>query len=439
MMRSVVWAVSALAGLFGVAWLVALRFGARVAPTADSGPIEVADALDYARRMTAPPGPAHADLARLWAPSSAADVEVLPEGRAFYPRMLEDIAAARHSVHIMQYGFQPGVVGDQFATLLAQKAREGVAVRIVVDALGSHAFTGSRTMFTGLAEAGVEVFFHDMLPPDRHGPVGARRMTGRLRQMGRVEHRKLVLVDGAVGYVGGAGLEDHFFDGRFHDVYIRFTGPVTRQLQAIFLATHAYHGGELPEGDGPLEGYFPPITEEGPHAVTVFMNWPRGWLPLTDAATEMIRSATRRLDIMNYYIGEAHVVREIVEAGRRGVRVRLVIADHEHANGVTYRAFLHHYDALLGAGVEIWEYPAVVHAKVIVADDRALVGTLNLDAWAMYRNPEMGLLFDDAVVAERFVSTLFEPDIAMSVAGRAATGWLRRAQNRAYARASYLY
>ena len=264
-------------------------------------------------------------------------------------------------------------------------------------------------------------------------------MTGRLRQTGRVEHRKLVLIDGAVAYTGGAGLEDHFFDGRFHDVYIRFTGPVTRQLQAIFLATFAYHGGHLPEGKDVLEGYFPPIAEDGPHAVTVFMNWPRGWLPLTDAAIEMIRSASRRLDIMNYYIGEARVIREIVEAGRRGVRVRLVVADQEHANGVTYSAFLHHYDELLGAGVEIWEYPAVVHAKVIVADDRALVGTLNLDAWAMYRNPEMGLLFDDAVVAERVVTTLFEPDIARSVPGRAATGWLRRARNRAYARASYLY
>jgi phosphatidylserine/phosphatidylglycerophosphate/cardiolipin synthase-like enzyme len=142
---------------------------------------------------------------------------------------------------------------------------------------------------------------------------------------------------------------------------------------------------------------------------------------------------------MNYYIGEPHVIREIVAAARRGVRVRLVVADSAHANAVTYRAFQHHYDALIGAGVEIWEYPAVVHAKVIVADDQVLVGTLNLDAWAMYRNPELGLRFDDAEVADRFVSTLFEPDIAASVAGTIATGWLRRAGNRTFAKASYLY
>ena len=106
------------------------------------------------------------------------------------------------------------------------------------------------------------------------------------------------------------------------------------------------------------------------------------------------------------------MIREILAAARRGVHVRLVIADKAHANAVTYRAFLHMYDEMLAAGIEIWEYPAVVHAKVIVSDDRVLIGTLNLDAWAMYRNPEMGLQFDDASVAEQVVSVLFEPDIA---------------------------
>ena len=430
---------TALVALIVAAWWFVFRIGRRVSPTADSGPIEVSDAMEYARRALAEPGPQHVDLARLWAPTSAADVEVLPEGRVFYPRMLEDIGRARHSVHVMQYGFQPGVIGDQFVPLFSAKARDGVAVRLVVDALGSHAYTGSKAMFNALAEAGVETMFHDLIPPDRQGPVGMRRMIARLRQTGRVEHRKLVLVDGATAYMGGAGLEDHFFDGRFHDVYIRFTGPITRQLQAIFLASFAYHGGRLPEGDGVLDGYFPPITEEGPHAVNVIMNWPRGWLPLTDAAVELIRTAERRLDIMNYYIGDVLVIREILEAARRGVRVRLVVADQLHANGVTYGAFLHHYDELLAAGVEIWEYPAVVHAKVIVSDDRALVGTLNLDAFALYRNPEMGLRFDDKVVADRFVSTLFEPDIAMSIPGRVASGRFRRARNRLFARGNYFY
>ena len=252
-----------LALVAGAVWWFILRKGPRLLPGPGSGPIEVDDAMEYARRSLEKPGPRHSDLARLWGPSSAAGVEVLPEGRTFYPRMLEDIAGARHSVHIMQYGFQPGIIGDQFAPLFKAKVAEGVKVRLAVDALGSHAYTGSSQMFNSLAAAGVEVMLHDLVPPDRQGPVGSRRLVPRLWQTGRVEHRKLVLVDGTVAYIGGAGLEDHFFDGRFHDVYIRFTGPVTRQLQAIFLATFAYHGGSLADGED-LASYFPPeVTRRG--------------------------------------------------------------------------------------------------------------------------------------------------------------------------------
>jgi len=429
------WPLAALAAIAGAAWYFVLRIGARRQPNEDA-PIGVEDAPAYALWATAPPGPEHDDLARLWAPSSASDVEVMPEGRTFYPRMLEDIAGATTSIHIMQYGFNPGVIGDQFAPLLIEKAGAGVAVRIIVDSLGSHAYLSSRQFFATLAAGGVEVMFHDMVPPDRHGPVGRRRWVARLRQTGRVEHRKLILVDGATAYMGGAGIEDHFFDGRFHDVYIRFTGPVTRQLQAIFLASFAYHGGDVPADE--VEAAFPPVEADGEHRVTPIMNWPRGWLPMTDAAAELIDGASQRLDIMNYYIGDDALIRGILAAALRGVRVRLVVADEAHGNVVTYGAFRHHYDELLGAGVEIWEYPAVVHAKVIVADDRTLVGTLNLDAWALYRNPEMGLLFESAAVAEQFRSVLFEPDIAASTPGTPALSAFNRARNRVYARANYV-
>ena len=98
------------------------------------------------------------------------------EGNTFYPRMLEDIASASGSIHVMQYGFQPGVVGDPFARAFAAKAREGVKVRLILDALGSHAFTNSKRMLADLAEAGVEIMLHDLIPPDRHGPIGQRRV-----------------------------------------------------------------------------------------------------------------------------------------------------------------------------------------------------------------------------------------------------------------------
>ena len=272
-------------------------------------------------------------------------------------------------------------------------------MRLILDALGSHAFTSSKQMLADLAAAGVEVMLHDLIPPDRHGPIGQRRAMPHAWQAGRVEHRKLVLVDGRVAYIGGAGIEDHFANGKFHDVYIRVTGPITRQLQALFVTTFRYHGGTI-EADDPSLQDDASTLEPGSHNVTLHMNWPRGWLPLTDAATELIESATQRLEITNPYIGDPGLIHAIAAAARRGARVRLLVSDDAHG-GIAYAAFQHHYDELLGAGVEIFEYPALVHAKVIVSDDRALVGTLNLDAWAMFRNPEHGLLFDDKTVADR--------------------------------------
>jgi cardiolipin synthase len=140
----------------------------------------------------------------------------------------------------------------------------------------------------------------------------------------------------------------------------------------------------------------------------------------------------------NPYIGDPKMIADIIEAGRRGVAVRLLVSDEAHG-GVAAAAFKHHYDALIEAGVQVWEYPALVHAKVILSDDRALVGTLNLDAWAMYRNPELGLLFEDASVADQFRTVMIDPDVTVSKAGAAATGGLRRTKNRILARASYLF
>ena len=432
------WLVAGIAGLVGFVWYFVLRFGQANGTEEARAQIGAEDAQAHAVLAAGADRVVHADLARSWAPTTADDVEVMPEGKTFYPRMLADITGAQSSIHIMQYGFNPGVIGDQFTPVLEQKAREGVKVRIILDALGSHAWFGTKQMLTSLAAAGVEVMLHDAIPPDRSGPVGQRHWSLAANQFGRVEHRKLVMVDGAIAYVGGAGIEDHFADGRFHDVYIRFTGPVTRQLQAIFVDSFRYHGGTLPVGDGALDAEFPPIAGHGKHRVTVLMNWPRGWRPYTEAAFRLVRESTSRLEMTNPYIGDPQMIEAIIDAGRRGVAVRLLVSDEAHG-GIAAAAFKHHYDALLDAGVQVWEYPALVHAKVILSDDRALVGTLNLDAWAMYRNPELGLLFEDASVADQFRRVMIDPDVLVSKAGQPAIGGLRRTKNRILARASYLF
>src|SRR4051794_18657763 len=194
-----------------------------------------------------------------WA--TAATIEPWVEGKSFFPRIFEDVEAARSSVHVLMFGWREGAVGTRMAELLQRKLAEGVEVRVLVDRLGSRPYGAARTMFTELASAGAQIVVNDFSPLDRIGLFPDRqRWTWRDGELGRVDHRKLYVVDGSVAWTGGAGLEDHFEDGGFHDVMVRVTGDVVRQAQAAFLAGFHGRGGPLPRD---LTHLFPEPTDGG--------------------------------------------------------------------------------------------------------------------------------------------------------------------------------
>src|SRR4051812_26441074 len=155
------------------------------------------------------------DLALSFDESTASSAEVLVEGKSFYPRMLEDIASASSSIHMNQFGFRPGAVGDRFAEALVAKAREGVPVRLVVDRQGSDPERGTKELYDELCRAGAEVCVVRATKARAIvGPLGgggAQRWN--LATLGHIDHRKVLVVDGRTGWVGGAGIEDHFEDG----------------------------------------------------------------------------------------------------------------------------------------------------------------------------------------------------------------------------------
>ena len=142
--------------------------------------------------------------------------------------MLDDISSARSSIHINQFGFRPGLVGDGFADALARKAQEGVSVRLVVDRQGSDPERSARQHYERLRAAGIEVcVVRATKARTTVGPLGAGGATRwNLAGLGHIDHRKVVIVDGRIGWIGGAGIEDHFNDGRFHDLFLRLSGPV---------------------------------------------------------------------------------------------------------------------------------------------------------------------------------------------------------------------
>jgi cardiolipin synthase len=384
--------------------------------------------------------PVHrSDLALAFEPSSASSVEVHVEGRNFYPPMLEDIASASSSVHINQFGFRPGVVGDAFAAALIDKAREGVRVRLVVDRQGSDPEGGSRELYERLVAAGIEVCaVRATKLRAQSGPLGSDGLQRwNVKGLGHVDHRKVVIVDGRIGWVGGAGIEDHFQDGRFHDLFLRVAGPVVEQLQLVFLASFRWLGGEIQAGE--LDELFPEL-DGGPDAVpaTVLHNAPGRYRPITDEIARLLESATVTLDVVNPYVTDRRMIRRIEDAARRGVRVRLFVPADAN-NWACAAAQRFHHGRLLDAGVRILEYPTMLHAKAFVRDgEELLAGTCNLEAWSLKRFFEIDLLVRSEAVAAQFGERFSAPAETVSSPGRAVTGLKERARSAAFAALSPL-
>ena len=375
------------------------------------------------------------DAAFDFAWSRAQSVEPWVEGKNFFPRIFADVQSARSSVHILMFGWREGQIGTEMASLLERKLREGVVVRVIVDRYGSRPYGEAREMYTKLAAAGAQIVVNDEVPIDRDGLYPDQlHFDWRQDEVGRADHRKLYVIDGKVAWTGGAGIEDHFENGGFHDIMVRVTGDVVRQAQAAFLTSFRGYGGPLPQD---LTPYFPDPAEHGDIPIAFAQVIPGGFVAATQAIREQIDAARKRLDLMNAYLTDKDMIERVLAAARRGVKVRIVVSQTSN-NAPASSALRDHYGELLAAGAEIWELPGtVVHAKVIVSDDIVSFGTVNLDAWALYRDAEDLMIARNAEVAQRFEDRLFEPDIARSAPGKAPSGAKSRTQSWLWEKLSY--
>ena len=388
---------------------------------------------DHAERLVTRPV-ALRDLALAFPESAASTAEVLVAGSSFYPPMLEDIAAARSSVHINQFGFRPGRVGDAFAEALIAKAGEGVPVRLVVDRQGSDPERGARDHYDRLTAGGVEVCIVRGTQARTTGGVLGREeaMRWNFAGIGHIDHRKLVVVDGRIGWVGGAGIEDHFEDGRFHDLFVRVTGPVVAQLQLVFLASFRWLGGEVPVTV--LDSLFPRLEAgDAPVRTRVLHNAPGPFRPISTEIARLFDSAAETLDVVNPYVTDRGMIRRIERAAARGVRVRLFVP--AEANNWACAAAQHfHHDRLLDAGVRILDYPAMLHAKAFVRDgEEVIAGTCNLEAWSLKRFFEIDLQLWSVAVAQQFEERFAVPAEAVSAPGKRLVGTKERARAAGFA------
>ena len=373
-----------------------------------------------------------ADMSQSFEPTWATDLELLVGGETFFPRIGEDLEAAQRSIHINQFGYKSDPLGLDAAAILIDKAREGVDVRLVVDDQGSMPWSMSKDMYQDLAAAGVKVVVNQGFRPyAKRGVIGGDlRWSSNWRGLGQPDHRKSIVIDGTIAYIGGAGFQEHFETGEFHDLFVRMTGLIASQFQLVFLASHRYLGGPAVTE---LDDLFP-RQEQPDDAVraTVLHNAP-GFRPITVAIAETIDAARETLDVVNPYVADPPSVQRMVDAARRGVRVRLLVPAKAN-NPVLAMAQRHHHIALLEAGVEIWEHPRMVHSKAFVRDGvEVLVGTCNLEAWSLKRSYEIDMRTRSEDLAAQFEERFFGPGIAISQPGTAPRGTVSRTLSRSVA------
>ncbi|MFL5750811.1 MAG: phospholipase D-like domain-containing protein [Chloroflexota bacterium] len=400
------------AGAIGGAVAVAQRRRREARSPASSDPISPAGARDKAAELLALPRIRRRDEAITFAPTTVTSVELLLKGERYFPRILEDIAAARDHVHLLFYAIRPGAIADAVVETLADRAAAGLEVKVAVDAIGSGVDTTSRRLYRRMLDAGVEIVANDGIAVVRGGRIGSRAIHFHAEDALHFDHRKMMVIDGRVAYVGGTGIEDHFADGRFTDAMCRVTGPVVAQIQLAFLTSWVKDGGPGPPD---LVGLFhddvaadPPDPVKG-LGVKLLMNVPgTGHHPIRDAIFEGLDDAQDVIDVVNPYIATPAVISRFRDAARRGVRVRIVVPA-EPRPPLPLAAFRSWYRELLDAGVAIVRHPGMAHAKVYRFDDRLLVGSCNLDHQSLYRNDELDLRFDGPAVrslAEPFFDEL---------------------------------
>jgi cardiolipin synthase A/B len=330
-------------------------------------------------------------------------LKVLNNGDQFYPAMLRDIELAERSITIEAYIYWAGDIGITFAKALAAAAQRGVKVKILLDAVGSQSI--GNEILKILEDAGCHLAWYN--------PI---RIT-RLRRINNRTHRKSLLIDGWVGYTGGAGIADHWTghaqdDKHWRDLQIRIEGPAVRPLQSGFAHNWLECTGELVTGPD----FYPTLTPVGPLSLQTIMSSPEtGASSVRVMYFLAISAAQKTIDIANPYFVPDHVSIDLFrDAVKRGVRVRVMVAGSSNDTLVTRLNSLRLYGALLKAGVRVYEYNrTMMHHKIMVVDDLwSTVGTTNFDNRSFSHNEENNVCVCDAGVAAQLSQT-FERDIAV--------------------------
>jgi cardiolipin synthase len=333
---------------------------------------------------------------------SGNQVQLLENGDQFFPLLLRDIAGATQSVHVETYIWWKGEICNQLAHALADKAKQGVEVRLLVDASGGHKM--DKELAKLMLDSGVKlVRFH---PPT----------LANLGRLNNRDHRKEMIIDGRIGYIGGYGIAEEWTGNgqdkdHWRDAGLRVEGPIVNRMQGAFSENWIEETGEIMAG----EKYFPHLPAAGATPAHLAYTSPTGGVSSVQVLYYLaIKAARKEIVIQNpYLLPDDDALEALGEAVKRGVDVKIMVPATDSTDSpIVQHASHHRYGLLLQKGIKIWEYKkTLLHQKVIVVDGIwACVGSTNFDRRALQLNDEVSMGVLDAGLASQ-LKAVFDDDL----------------------------
>ena len=307
-------------------------------------------------------------------------ISTLVNGDEIFPAMLTAVRSAKRSINLETYVFQDGEIAREFTLALSERARSGVSVNLILDAQGTRKMGAENRK--ELESAGAHILeYHPSLFPD------PRRYNNRT-------HRKLLIVDGRVAFIGGAGIADLWAGNadspkHWRDNHYKVTGPVVAQLQASFATTWLKVRGDVLHGPK----YFPPLEDSGSLPAQAIRSGAH-YENLDLMYLLAIASAKHTLRIENaYFLPDDLVRKELVKAAKRGTKIEIIVPGRKIDQKLVRSASRRHWPELLQAGIKIYEYePTMLHTKLLIVDDKFVsVGSGNFDNRSIRLNDEANL------------------------------------------------
>ena len=321
-------------------------------------------------------------------------LEVIKNGSNFYEAELQAMREARHSINIEAYIFHKGKVTDDTLRVLLERAKAGVRINLVMDALGS--LSTRKRYFKQLKEAGGHVEWYH--PLRLHKWFVSNNRT----------HREITIVDGTTAFVGGAGYADWWRyaskdEPAWRDTMVRVQGDAVRGLQGAFVENWLESSGEILAGPD----YFPPLAAHpGSSTALVVTSTPSsgGSTRARVLFQTLIGAAKKSIDITTpYFLPDRSIRDELVRAVKRGVSVRIIVPGKHSDHAVTRSSGRSAYGDLLRAGASIYEYDAsMIHAKIMIVDRTwSVVGSTNMDSRSFGINDEVNVAVLDPQIASK--------------------------------------